>query len=97
MAETVRIILARIEERVKAMDEKIDSKIADIKEDTLYLRNNNRRQWEAIDENTKVTGFLLKIYKSNYYPYHIMDWSLINKHDTGWTKISPRATVWTKQ
>ena len=53
MAETVRVILARIEERVKSLDEKIDIKIAGIKEDTLYLRNNNIKQWQAIDENTK--------------------------------------------
>ena len=53
MAETVRIILARIEERVKSLDEKIDIKIADIKEDTLYLRSNNTKQWQAIDENSK--------------------------------------------
>ena len=62
MAETVRIILARIEERVKSLDEKIDMKIADIKEDTLYLRNNNKRQWEAIDENTKKTAQIKSIW-----------------------------------
>ena len=62
MAETVRVILARIEERVKSLDEKIDIKIAGIKEDTLYLRNNNKRQWEAIDENTKKTAQIKSIW-----------------------------------
>ena len=62
MAEKVRIILARIEERIKSLDEKINIKIADIKEDTLYLRNNNKRQWEAIDENTKKTAQIKPIW-----------------------------------
>ena len=62
MAQTVRIILARIEERVKSLDEKIDSRIAEIKEDTLYLRNNNKNQWQAIDENTKKTAQIKAIW-----------------------------------
>ena len=62
MAETTRIILARIEERVKSLDEKIDIKIAEIKEDTLYLRNNNTKQWQAIDENTKKTAQIKPIW-----------------------------------
>ena len=62
MAETVRVILARIEERVKSLDGKIDMKIADIKEDTLYLRNNNKNQWQAIDENTKKTAQIKAIW-----------------------------------
>ena len=62
MAETVGIILARIEERVKSLDEKIDIKIAEIKEDTLYLRNNNKNQWQAIDENSKKTAQIKPIW-----------------------------------
>ena len=62
MAQTVRIILARIEERVKSLDEKIDIKITDIKEDTLYLRNNNIKQWQAIDENSKKTAQIKSIW-----------------------------------
>ena len=62
MAETVRIILARIEERVKSLDEKIDIRVREIKEDTLYLRNNNKNQWQAIDENSKKTAQIKPIW-----------------------------------
>ena len=62
MAETVRVILARIEEKIKALDEKVEIKISDIKEDTFYLRSNNKKQWEAINNNTKKTAQIKSIW-----------------------------------
>ena len=60
--ESVRIILVRIDEKIKAMDEKLDIKISEVKDDTLYLRGNNTRQWQAIDENTKKTAQIKPIW-----------------------------------
>ena len=60
--ESVRIILVRIDEKIKAMDEKLDIKISEVKDDTLYLRGNNTRQWKAIDENTKKTAQIKSIW-----------------------------------